>query len=144
MNVSHLYLGNKLLCLGSEGVPVRPGVFSLDVVSASPQISPSTKEACHQGSFLGFCSLIEKLLCTSVNISFINPRGPKMANTTQMSMAIKMHSVMCEACRLLETGLLQAVMNVFHVSPFHALRHPGEDLALPFQCPPSSVSPASG
>lgn len=77
---------------------------------------------CHKSIFLGLCSLIEKLLCTSVNnTTFINPGRPKMANATQESVAFKISIIMCEAYkRLLETDLLQAVIKVFHLDPCHA------------------------
>lgn len=59
---------------------------------------------------------MEKLLCTSANTTFINPGRAKMPNAAQTSMAFKIYIIMCEAYKL----LLETVIKVFHLDPFHA------------------------
>lgn len=68
---------------------------------------------------------------------FINPRRPKVANTTHMSLALKTHSIMWEALTRLEIGLLQAGIPSFPVGPLRGAGPHRSGSGPSFLVPPS-------
>lgn len=67
---------------------------------------------------------------------FINPRRPKVANTTHMSLALKTHIIMWEALTRLEIGLLQAGIPSFPVGPLRGAGPHRSESGPSFLVPP--------